>query len=137
VVGQEAAAVDLREHAGVAPPLARRVAELLRRLAGAEVEDVHDEQVARLGALHLDRAAEHVADRQVDITDVVRGVVVAELGVRPLAAFDAELAARRHRCRRWNVRVPAVVAGYGLVGHRLGLVDAEDDLGHGRPPPVG
>ena len=51
VVGQEAAAVGLGEDARVAPALARRVAVLLRRLARAEVEDVDDQQVARLGAL--------------------------------------------------------------------------------------
>ena len=62
VVGQEAAAVGLREDAGVAPALAWRVAVLLRGLHRAQVEDVDDEQVARLGALHSDRSAEHVRD---------------------------------------------------------------------------
>ena len=56
VVGEEAAAVRLGEDTGVAPSLARRVAVLLRGLARAEVEDVDDQQVTRLGALDLDRA---------------------------------------------------------------------------------
>ena len=61
VVGQEAAAVGLGEDAGVAPALAGRFADLLRDRA--EVEDVHDEQVAGLGALDTDRATEHVGVR--------------------------------------------------------------------------
>jgi hypothetical protein len=95
VVGEEAAAVDLGEDAGVAPALARGVAVLLWRLAGPEVEDVDDEEVARLRALDLDRAAEHVRLGQVDVAHVVGGVVVAELRVGPLAALDPELGPRR------------------------------------------
>ncbi len=110
VVGEEAAAVDLGEDAGVAPTLAGRVADLLRHRA--EVEDVDDEQVAGLGALDRDRTGQHVAAVELDVADIVRRVVVPDLGVGPLAALDADRrAGRDRRCGR-DVRVPAVVAGH-------------------------
>jgi hypothetical protein len=71
VVGEEASAVDLGEDACVAPSLAGRVAAFLRRLNGAEVQDVHDKQVTGFGALDLDRTAEHVRFEQVHISHVV------------------------------------------------------------------
>jgi hypothetical protein len=58
VVGQEAAAVDPGEDAGVAPALTGDRALLLGYRA--ELEDVDDEQVAGGGSLHGDRPAERV-----------------------------------------------------------------------------
>ena len=72
MVGEEAAAIDLGEDARVAPSLAGRVAILLRGLARTKVQDVDTQQVTRLGALDLDRPAEHVRDVEVDIPHVVR-----------------------------------------------------------------
>ena len=97
VVGQEAAAVRPVEDARVAPSLAGRVALLLRRLAGAQLEDVDHEQVPCLRSLDRDRAAEHVRAGEIHIAHVVGRVVVADLRVRPLAAFDPEVAAGAHR----------------------------------------
>ena len=62
-------------------------------------------------------------------------VVVAELGVGPLAALDPELAAGLDRGGGQSVGVPAVVAGDSLVAHGLGLVDAEDHIWHVRSLP--
>lgn len=134
-VGEEAAAVVLGEDAGVAPALPGAFS--LRLRYGAQVEDVHDEQVAGLGALHRDGAAEHVGVGEVDVTDVVGRVVVADLVVGPVPALDAEIRARLHGDGRRDVGVPAVVAGDLLVSHGHGLVDAEDDFGHERPPEQG
>ena len=133
VVGEEPAGVGLGEDAGVAPALAGGRARLLGDRA--EVEDVDHQQVAGLGALDLDGAAEHVGVGQVDVADVVGGVVVAELGVGPLAALDPELAAGLHEGGTGVVGVPAVVAGDGLVAHGLGLVDAEHHVWHERHLP--
>src|SRR5690606_38856195 len=124
----------LGEDAGVAPPLAGDLSRLLRD--GADVEDVDDEQVAGLGALDRDGSAQHVAGREVDVAHVVGRVVVADLPVRPLPALDAELRAGTDGGGRRDVGVPPVVAGNGLVAHGTGLVDAEDDFGHGDPPDV-
>ena len=57
VIGEEPAAVLLGEEPGEAP---------LEVGQHADVEDVHDQQVARLGAFHADRAAEVVHPREVD-----------------------------------------------------------------------
>ena len=112
VVGEEPAAVRLGEDPGVAPALPGRVAVLLRRLAGAQVEDVDHEQVARLRALDLDRAAEHVRHAEVHVAHIVGRVVVAQLGVGPLPALDPELRAGADRrrgagCRDATGCVPA------------------------------
>ena len=112
VVGEEAAAVRLGEDPGVAPALPGCVAVLLRRLAGAEVEDVDHQQVARFGALDLDGPAEHVRHAEVHVAHVVGRVVVAQLRVGPLPALHPELASRggprpRRGCRDATGCVPA------------------------------
>ena len=128
VLGEEPAAVGLGEDAGVAPALAGCVADLLRDRA--EIEDVDDEQVAGFGALDGDRPGEHVGAGEVDVANVVGGVVVADLAVGPFAALDADRGAGPHGGGGWDVGVPAVVAGYALIAHGPGLVDGEHDVGH-------
>ena len=129
LLGEEPAAVLRREHPGVAPPLpGQRPGVLLRDRA--DVEDVDDEQVAGLGALHGDRAAEHVHPRQRGVEDVLRRVVVVDRAVEPLAAVDPEHVAGAHVDLRGDVGMPAVVADDGLVGELLRRVEREDDLGH-------
>src|SRR5699024_3145269 len=53
----------------------------------------------------------------------------ADLAVRPLLALHPEGGARFHRGCRRDVRVPAVVSGNRLVGHRFVVVNAENYLG--------
>ncbi len=81
MVGEETAAVVAGEDAGEAPLVAPQA---------ADIEDVDDENVAGLGPFDLDRAAQDVDDRQVDVADVVRAVVVLDLAVGPVLAFDPE-----------------------------------------------
>src|SRR5215203_1586223 len=71
-IREKAATVLLGEDAGVAPLISGSG-------GGSHVEDVHDQQVARLRAVNVDRPGEHVARRQVDVADVVRGIVVPDL----------------------------------------------------------
>ena len=123
MVGEETAAVAAGKDAGEAPLVAAQ---------GADIEDVDDENVARLGAAHLDRAAEDVDDRQVDVADVVGTVVVLDLAVGPVLAFHPKRLARIDGDGGGDVRVPAVVADDFLFGHRLLQVDREERLGHGR-----
>ena len=81
MVGEEATAVIAGEDAGESPLVAPQA---------ADVEDVDDQDVARLGPLDFDRSAQHVHDGQVDVADVVRAVVVLDLAVGPVLAFDPE-----------------------------------------------
>jgi hypothetical protein len=129
VVGQEATAVVAREDAGVAPALPGDRPALLRH--GSKLEDVDDEQIAGLGALDGDRAAQGMDDRHVEVADVLGRVVVVDRAVEPLAAVEAELGARSHRRHGRDVGVPAVVRRDFLVVERLRLVEAEEHLGHG------
>ena len=73
-VGQEAAAVLGREDARIAPLVAS---------VGADVENVNDQDIARLGTLNLDRPEQMVARGQVTVANVVRAVVVLDLPARP------------------------------------------------------
>src|ERR1700716_966810 len=127
-VGQEPAAVGLREDPGVPPALTGNVADFLWHRT--EIEDVDDEQVAGLGTLDVDRPGQHVRVGQVDVAHVVGGVVVTDLAVGPLAALDPDRLARADGNSGRDVGMPPVVAGYGLVPHRAGLVDGEDDIWH-------
>src|SRR3954453_10092738 len=67
---------------------------------------------------------------EVDVADVVGGVVVAYLAVGPLAALDTDALPRAHHGGDGDVRVPPVVAGHRLVAHRLGLIDGEHYIWH-------
>ena len=127
VIGEEAPAVELGEDAGVTPALAGGLADLLGYRP--EVEDVDDQQVARLGALDGDRPGQHVTALSSDVAHVVGRVVVADLGVGPLPALDADRGAGL-TVAAGDVRVPPVVTRHDLVTHRLGLIHAEHYIGH-------
>jgi hypothetical protein len=58
-----------------------------------------------------------VAALEADVADVVGRVVVADLTVGPLAAFDAKLFTGLHPLHHRDVGVPPVVAGDLLVEH--------------------
>ena len=65
VVGQEAAAILLGEEAVEAPGTLRE---------DADIENVDHQEIARLGAMHADRAGEEVDDGEIDIADIVGGI---------------------------------------------------------------
>ena len=108
------------------------VAESANRTHGHPLlpPDRYQTQVARLDPLDADGTAEHVAAVEVHVAHIVGGVVVADLAVRPLPALDAELLAGAHAGRGGDLGVEAVVPGDGLLGHGLGRIVAEDDVGH-------
>ena len=130
-IGQEAAAVRLGEDARVAPAHAG-VRALVLLVAGVDLEDVDDQQVAGLGALDVERPAEDVHAGQRRVADVVGGVVVLDRAVEPLAAVRAEHVARLDAHGRRDVRMPAVVTDVLLVGELLGVVQREEVLRHVR-----
>ena len=67
---------------------------------------------------------------EVHIPNVGSGVAIADLRIGPLAAFDAEVAARLHFGGGRDIGVPPVMPGHLLIAHRLALVYLEDDLWH-------
>jgi hypothetical protein len=130
LVGEEAAAVLLGEDAGVAPALPGQRAGVLLR-DRPDVQDVDDQQVTRFGALHRERAAEHVHRGQRCVPDVVGGVVVVDGAVEPLPAVDPEAVAGTDGHLGRDVRVPPVVAEVPLLGELLAGVEGKDEFGHG------
>lgn len=76
---EKAAAVFACKDAGEAPWV------VLQRL---DVLDLDDQDVAGFCALDLKRAGEIVDACQIDILDIVGGVVVPNLTTRPVYAFD-------------------------------------------------
>ena len=107
VIGEEAAAVLLGEEAVEAPQaLGQR----------ADIEQVDDQQIARLGAFDTDRAGQEVHDGQIDVANVVGGFVVLDEAAGPVVGLDDEVVARLDPGHDRNVRMPAVVDHVVLVG---------------------
>src|SRR5262249_58620392 len=99
----------------------------------ADIQDVHDEQVARLGALDGEGAAELVNGQQRGVQDVIGGIVVDDGSVEPFPTVDPEAVSRLDGGHRRNLRVPAVVAQLLLILELLGRIELENDLGHRSP----
>ena len=55
-----------------------------------DVHDLHQQQIAGLGALHLERPREVVDPGEVDVADVVGAVVVLDLAAGPVQALDLD-----------------------------------------------
>lgn len=121
VIGEETTTVLLGEDAREAP---------LIPLQGTDIKDVHHQDVAGLGAVDPDRAAENVNDLEIHILDVLGVVVVLDLAVGPVLAFDPEHVTRIHGGHGRDFRMPAVVPGHVLLIHRLGEIDGEECFGH-------
>src|SRR3981189_3449247 len=75
-VGQEPAAVGLREDPGVPPALTRDVADLLGHWT--EIEDVDDKQVAGLGTLDVDPPGHQSRVGSGDVPHVAGGAAVSD-----------------------------------------------------------
>jgi hypothetical protein len=58
----------------------------------ADVEDIDYQEIARLGTVDADRAAEEMHDAQVDVAHVGRGLVVLDEASGPVVALDDEIA---------------------------------------------
>src|SRR5690625_406326 len=71
---------------------------------------------------------------EVDIPDVVRGIIVPDLAVRPFLAFHPDEVPRSDRRCRGDVGVPPVVPGNGLIPHRLTVIDTKNYFWHFKSP---
>ena len=119
----------LVEHTGVAPALAGQWPRVLLR-DRADIEDVDDEQVAGLGALYGDRPAEHVHGRKWCVQNVIGGVVVVDGAVEPFAAMNAERVTGFDLYLGRDIRMPAIVANYLLLGELLRGIEWKHYLRH-------
>src|SRR5215471_6173456 len=93
LLGQEAATVVAGEDPGVAPALSGQRAGVLLR-DGADIQDVHDEQVAGLRAPDGDGTAQLVNGQQRGVADILGRVVVADGPVEPFPAVNPEAVPR-------------------------------------------
>ncbi len=116
---QEAAAVLLGEKAVEAPEAV---------VARADVQQVHHQQVAGLGALDAHGAGQEVDGGQVHVAHVFGAVVVLDGAAGPVIGLQLELRARLHPDRHGDVGMPAVVHLRVVVG---GLVEIDLDQGFG------
>ncbi len=120
MIGQEPAAVLLREEAVEAPGIVREC---------ADIEEIHDQKIARFRTLDTNRAAEEMHDAQVDVAHVGSRVVVLDEAAGPVIAFDDEVLTRLDRGHHWNVRMPAVVDHVVFVS-RLRQVNLDEGFRH-------
>ena len=121
VIGEEATAVLLGEDARESPFIA---------LQGADIKNVDHQDVAGLGPIDPDRSTQDVNNLQIDIFDVFGVVVVLDLAIGPVLAFDPEHITRIHRGHGRNLGMPAVMPGHVLLIHRLGEIDGEEGFWH-------
>ena len=97
VLGQEPAAVLLGEDAREAVGG-----------DGADVEDVHHEQIAGLGAFDVHRAGEGMRPGEIDVAHVGRIVVVGDLAIEEVQGLEDDVLARLHPHHGGDVRMPTV-----------------------------
>ena len=81
MISEEAAAIFFGENSRETPFIT---------LEGTHLKDVHDEDVAGLGTVHPDRPTQDMNNFQVDVSNILRVVVVLDLSIGPVLAFDAE-----------------------------------------------
>jgi hypothetical protein len=93
------------------------------------IQEVDDEEIARFGTLHSNRAAQEVDDGEVDVTNIVGGVVVLNEAAGPIVGLNDEVLAGFHPCNHGDVRVPAVV-DHVIFVRALGEVDFDDCFRH-------
>jgi hypothetical protein len=92
---------------------------------GLDVENLHREQIARLGTGHVDGAGERVHDIQVGRGHVVQRAARAHLPVEGVPGLQHDLVPGLTAHHRGDVRMPAVVAGPRLLGQGLAPVDPD------------
>ena len=122
---QKTAAVLKCEYAGEPP---------LGIFQPADVVDIDHEQIAGLGALDAERAAQIMHFGQVDVPDVIGGIVVFDLAAGPVVTFDPELVAWFEPFDDGNVWMPAVMGFNLLVFRPLVHFGREYGLCHHCPP---
>ena len=120
VVGEKAAAVLLGEEAVEAP-----------RALGkdADVENIDNEEIARLGAVHADRPGQKVHNAQINVAHIVGQLIVLDETSGPIVGLHHEVFARLDPLDNGNVRVPPIVDHFVFVG-RFRKVNLHDRLGH-------
>ena len=120
MIGQEAAAILFGEEAVKTPQA------FLQR---ADVEQVHHQEIAGLGALDADRAGQEMHDRQIDVAHVVGGIIVLDEAAGPVIGLDDEIITRIDPGHHRDVRMPAVMDHVVVVG-RFGEIDLDQGLRH-------
>ncbi len=60
----------------------------------ADVEQIDDEQVARLGSFDAERTAQVMHFRQINVANIIGAVAVEDLAPGPIETFDAEFSRR-------------------------------------------
>ncbi len=121
MLGQETAAVLLGE---------QRVETPARIILCADVKNVHDQQIARFGALERERTGKVMDARQIDIADIVGAFIVSDLSASPVKTFHAQNFSGLEGLDHRYVRVPAVMCLNGGFLGRLAQIHFENGFRH-------
>ncbi len=65
-------------------------------LQGTNIQEINDQDVARLSAIDMDRATEDVNNLKIDITNIARVVVIFNLTVCPVFTLNPKNIPRIH-----------------------------------------
>ena len=121
VIGEEATTVFLGEDARETP---------LITLQSADIKNVDHQDVSGLGPIDPDWPTKDMDDLQIDIFNVCGVVVVLDLAIGPVLAFDPEHVTRIHRSHGRDFGMPAVVPRHVLLIHRFGEIDGKECFWH-------
>ena len=127
MIGEEATTIFFGKDSGKAPFIT---------LKCTHFENINNQNVSWLCAVHPNGSAEDVNHLQVHIFNVFWIIIIFDLAIRPVFAFNPEGVARIHRCHGWNVWVPSVMARHFLLIHWLGQINIEKRFGHEKALPV-
>src|SRR6185437_2261688 len=81
MIDEETAAILARKNAGEAPRRCRQI---------ADIEEIDDQQIARLRAFTTERPAKIMNLGEIDIAHIVCAVIVFDLAAGPVKTFDPE-----------------------------------------------
>ncbi len=71
-------------------------------LQGTNIQEINDQDVARLSAIDMDRATEDVNNLKIDITNIARVVIIFNLTVCPVFTLNPSSAAASFLNQQWG-----------------------------------
>src|ERR1700710_1289540 len=114
IVAKKTSAVALREYAG--KPYRRN---------RFDIEQIDNQQIARLRPFDMERTGQRVRTGKVNVAHVVGAVIVLDLRIEKIERLDDDFFTGFNRRQKRNIRVPAVMAEFGLLGKRYAWFDGE------------
>src|SRR5258707_709719 len=90
-----------------------------------DIEQIDNQQVARLRPFDMERTGQRVRTGKVDVAHVVGAVIVLDLRIEKIERLDDDFFTGLNCRQKRNIRVPAVMPESGLLGKRHARFNGE------------